>query len=236
MRYQEGLELGDRTSPEIGHHDDDQAARGYLALPERGEGPGVLVLHAWWGLNDTIRAVCTRLAEAGFVAFAPDLYHGKVADTIAEAEILGQALDTNHLQAKAEIADATRFLSERAGQADRGLAVIGFSLGAYYALDLTAADPEQIRSAVIFYGTGGGDFSTARATYLGHFAEKDEFEPQSNVDELEESLRRAGRPVTFYRYRGTGHWFFEPDRADAYNQAAASLAWDRTLAFLRNSF
>ncbi len=227
--------MGERTSQELTYYGDNQNARGYLARPERGEGPGVLVLHAWWGLNDTMRAVCRRLAEAGFVAFAPDLYHGKVADTIADAEILGSALDSNHLQARAEIADATRLLNERAGQADRGLAVIGFSLGAYYALDLAAADPEHIRSVVIFYGTGDGDYSNSRAAYLGHFAENDEYEPQSNVDSLEESLRRTGRPVAFYRYPGTGHWFFEPDRSEAYNQAAATLAWERTLTFLRNS-
>ena len=214
----------------------DSQPQGFLAIPPTGKGPGVLVLHAWWGLNGTMKAFCTQLAESGFVAFAPDLYHGKVADNIADAEALGKALDANHLQAKAEIADATMFLNERVGQADRGLAVIGFSLGAYYALDLAAADPEHIRSVVIFYGTGGGDYSTSRAAYLGHFAEKDEFEPQSNVDDLEESLRRAGRSVTFYWYPGTGHWFFEPDRSQAYNQAAASLAWDRTLAFLRRSF
>jgi carboxymethylenebutenolidase len=206
---------------------------GYLAIPPSGKGSAVLVLHAWWGLNDTVRAFCTRLAESGFVAFAPDLYHGRVADNIADAKALGEALDANHVQAKAEIAGAAMFLSERAGLADHGLAVIGFSLGAYYALDLAAADPEHIRSVVIFYGTGGGDYSRSRAAYLGHFAEKDEFEPQSNVDNLEESLRCAGRPVTFYRYNDTGHWFFEPDRSQAYNQAAASLAWDRTLAFLR---
>lgn len=209
--------------------------QGFLAVPPTGQGPGVLVLHAWWGLNDTMKAFCTQLAEAGFVAFAPDLYHGQVADTIADAETLGQALDANHLQAKADIAAATAFLNERVGQAGRGLAVIGFSLGAYYALDLAAADPEHIRSVVIFYGTGPADYSKSKAAYLGHFAEKDEYEPQSNVDELEEALRRAGRPVTFYRYCGTGHWFFEPDRSDAYNQAAASLAWDRTLAFLKRS-
>jgi carboxymethylenebutenolidase len=208
---------------------------GFLAVPSTGKGPGVLVLHAWWGLNDTFKAVCSQLAEAGFVAFAPDLYHGKVAKDIPEAEALGKALDANHLQAKAEIAEATRFLHERVGQADRGLAVIGFSLGAYYALDLAAADPEHIRSVVLFYGTGSGDFRNSRAAYLGHFAENDEFEPQSNVDELEDSLKAAGRPVTFYVYPGTGHWFFEPDRIQAYNQAAASLAWDRTLAFLNNS-
>ena len=77
--------MGDRTSQELTAYGANQTARGYLATPEHGEGPGVLVLHAWWGLNDTMRAVCMRLAEAGFVAFAPDLYHGKVADTIPAA-------------------------------------------------------------------------------------------------------------------------------------------------------
>ena len=198
-----------------------------------GKGDGVLVLHAWWGLNDTIKAFCTRLAQSGFIAFAPDLYHGKVADTIPGAEALGKALDANSLQAQAEIAEATKFLDERAGATSRGLAVIGFSLGANYALDLAPADPEHIRSVVLFYGTGGGDFSSSRADYLGHFAENDPYEPLAGVDELEQALRKTGRPVTFYRYSGTGHWFFEPDRVDAYNPAAASLAWDRTLAFLR---
>jgi carboxymethylenebutenolidase len=207
--------------------------QGFLAVPPSGKGPGVLVLHAWWGLNDTMKAFCRRLAESGFVAFAPDLYHGKVAEDIPDAEALGKALDANYLQAKAEIADATMFLNERAGQAGRGLAVMAFSLGVYYALDLAAADPEHIRSVVIFYGTGDGDYSNSRAAYLGHFAENDEFEPQSSVDELEESLRRAGRPVTFYRYSGTGHWFCEPDRAEVYNEAAARLAWERTMEFLR---
>jgi carboxymethylenebutenolidase len=213
--------------------------RGFLALPSTGNGPGVLVLHAWWGLNDTIKAFCTRLAEAGFVAFAPDLYHGKVADTIAEAETLGSALDTNHLQARAEVAAASHFLHERAEQNGAtgrpGLAVIGFSLGAYYALDLSVAEPEQIQRVVLFYGTGPAEFSRAQAAYLGHFAVDDEYEPQANVDELEADLRQAGRPVTFYRYPGTGHWFFEPDRADAYDEAAANLAWERTLAFLQGS-
>ena len=71
--------------------------QGFLAVPPTGKGPGVLVLHAWWGLNDTIKAFCTQLAEAGFVAFAPDLYHGKVADTIPGAKALSTALDANYL-------------------------------------------------------------------------------------------------------------------------------------------
>lgn len=208
---------------------------GHLAIPPTGKGNAVLVLHAWWGLNDTMRAFCNRLAESGFIAFAPDLYHGKVADNIADAETLSDTLFGNRNQAKADIAEATAFLNQRGDQVDRGLAVIGFSLGAYYALDLSVTAPEHIRSVVIFYGTRPGDYSSSKATYLGHFAETDEFEPQSDVDNLEKSLRRAGRPVTIYRYDDTGHWFVEPDRLQAYNQAAARLAWDRTLAFLRSS-
>jgi carboxymethylenebutenolidase len=210
-------------------------ADGYLAIPPTGKGPGVLVLHAWWGLNDTMKVFCNKLAESGFVAFAPDLYHGQIADNITDAEALGSALDENYLQAKAEIAEAAKFLTERVGQDNREMAVIGFSLGAYYALDLAAAAPEHIRSVVLYYGTGDGDYSSSRASYLGHFAENDEFEPQPNIDNLEESLRRAGRPVTFYLYSGTGHWFCEPDRVQAYDQVAADMAWERTLAFLRRS-
>lgn len=208
---------------------------GYLAMPPSGKGNAVLVLHAWWGLNKTMKAFCTRLAEAGFVTFAPDLYKGKVADTIADAEIFGQALDENHHQAKADIADAATFLGNHAGQANRGLTVIGFSLGAYYALEFSNAEPEQVHSVVVFYGTGAEAFDRSSARYLGHFADNDPYESRANVEHLEELLKRAGRPVTFYRYANAGHWFFEPDRTDAYNQAAADLAWDRTLAFLQAS-
>lgn len=208
---------------------------GYLALPPAGTGKPVLVLHAWWGLNDTIKAFCNRLAEAGFVSFAPDLYHGKVAHTIADAEMLGAALDDRVSEARDEIAQAAAFVNERTGSSASGIAVIGFSLGAFYALDLSANAPEIVRSVVIFYGTGPADFSKSRAAYLGHFAANDPYEPVSNVDELEQDIKDAGRPVTFYTYPDTGHWFFEPDRVDAYNPAAANLAWERTLAFLSQS-
>jgi carboxymethylenebutenolidase len=214
----------------------DNQPDGYLALPSTGKGKAVLVLHAWWGLNDTMKAFCTQLAHAGFVAFAPDLYHGKVTDTIAGAEALSNTLFAEyHDRARADVAHTAAFLSEHAGQTDQGLAVIGFSLGAYYALDVSVTAPETVRSVVLFYGTGPGDYRQSKAAYLGHFAENDEYEPPANVDGLEESLRQAGRPVTFYRYGGTGHWFFEPDRSQSYHPAAASLAWDRTLAFLRGS-
>jgi carboxymethylenebutenolidase len=116
--------------------------------------------------------------------------------------------------------------------------VVAFSLGGYYALHLTDSDPELVDAVVLFYGTDGavgGDYKNTKAAYLGHFAENDPYETQSNVDTLEATLKRAGRPVTFYRYEGVGHWFFEPDRPDAYNEAAARLAWERTLDFLKHS-
>jgi carboxymethylenebutenolidase len=212
----------------------DSHPEGYLARPPADEGPDVLVLHAWWGLNDTIKALCDRLAEAGFVAFAPDLYHGQVAGTIPEAEALGKALDANYQQAIDEIEESVAFLSERASRSENGLAVIAFSLGAYYALELSNADPEHIRAVVLFYGSGGENFGNSQAAYQGHFAENDEYEPPASVDQLEDILKQAGRPVSFYRYPNTGHWFFESDRPEAYDPQAASLAWERTLAFLKS--
>ncbi|MBC8099701.1 MAG: dienelactone hydrolase family protein [Armatimonadetes bacterium] len=208
---------------------------GYLALPATDTGSAVLVLHAWWGLNDTIKAFCERLANAGFVAFAPDLYHGKITDEADEAETLSGAVFENLPQARAKLVAALSFLTERAGGDAAGVAVIGFSLGAFFALDLSVTAPDTVRSVVIFYGTRPGDYSHSTAAYLGHFAENDSFEPQSEVDSLAEALTHAGRPVTFHVYRDSGHWFFEPDRADAYNQSAASVAWDRTIAFLNGA-
>ncbi|MCA9937040.1 MAG: dienelactone hydrolase family protein [Anaerolineales bacterium] len=202
---------------------------GFLAVP-RDTGRGVLVLHPWWGLNDTIKAFCTRLAEAGFIAFAPDLYHGQLATTIPEAERLSRALDVE--RARADIAAAVAFL--RAASAGQTLAVVGFSLGAFFALELSTMAPETIDAVVVFYGTGPGDYTGSKAAYLGHFAANDPYEPEAEVNRLEAALRAAGRPVTICRYAGTGHWFFEPDRTDAYDAPAAALAWARTLAFLND--
>lgn len=206
---------------------------GYLAMPPSGNGSPVLVLHAWWGLNETIKQICNRLAEAGFVVFAPDLYHGKVTDQIAIAETFVNNLAEKLPQTRDVLAEATAFLKEKTGS--DSMAVVGFSMGAFYALDLSVNAPETIRSVVLFYGTGPADFSKSKAEYLGHFAETDEYEPPANVQELEEEMKAAGRPVTFYTYSGTGHWFFEPDRVDVYNPTAANLAWERTLEFLKRA-
>jgi len=97
---------------------------GYTALPASGTGDPVLVLHPWWGLNDTIKAFCNRLAEAGFVAFAPDLHHGQIATTIPDAEALAGVIFNNLDSARAEVGAAIAFLAEHADPDGRGLAPI----------------------------------------------------------------------------------------------------------------
>ena len=209
----------------------DLSQNTYLAVPKSGAGAGVLVLHAWWGLNDFFKDFCQRLASEGFVALAPDLYHGKTAMTVDEAKRLSSEM--SQTQATTDILTALEQLRRAPSVTSKSLGVIGFSLGGYFALWLSQERPDDIGAVTVFYATGPGDFSRARAAYLGHFAESDEWEPAPGVKKLEEILRAAQRPVTFYTYAGTGHWFFENDRPKAYNAEAAQLAWKRTVEFLR---
>jgi carboxymethylenebutenolidase len=212
-------------------------APGYLATPDAAMGPGVVVLHAWWGLTQPFRQVCDRLAQAGFVALAPDLYRGKTTATVEEAAALGAALDREVERARGDITGALQSLRRNGATtpADgRGaFGFVAFSLGGAYALDMSVTLPEEIAAVVTFYATYPSlDYRGAQAAYLCHFAEDDPYESAESVAEMEQALRAAGRPATFYTYPGTKHWFFEANRPDAYNAAAAALAWDRTIAFL----
>jgi carboxymethylenebutenolidase len=214
-------------------HVGPEGNRAYLAVPERGTGAGVLVLHAWWGLTSVFTDACDRLAAAGFVALAPSLFPGgATAATIPEAEALRDAHDEATVVEPVVLA-AVEQLREVPAVTGSKIGVIGFSLGAYWALHLSQVRPDDVGAVVTIYGTDDGDYSTARAAYLGHFAEHDDFEPLQSVRALEEKIRAAGCAVTFHVYPGTGHWFVEPNRPDVYNAAAAELVWDRTLDFLK---
>jgi carboxymethylenebutenolidase len=208
----------------------DRTGAGYLAIPERGHGPGVLVLHAWWGLKPFFKQLCDRLAAEGFVALAADLYQGRTAATIEEAEALLGQRDSELMRATAT--GALAYL--RGHPATRGSAAgaLGFSLGGAWAIFLASLAPEDIAAAVIFYGSEGADFGAARATYLGHYAEDDEWEPLDGIRQMEADMRAAGRDVTIHVYPGVKHWFFEMDRPE-YNPEVAELAWRRTLDFLK---
>jgi carboxymethylenebutenolidase len=192
------------------------------------------VLHAWWGLTPVFTDVCDRLAAEGFVALAPGLYpDGATTDSIAEAEKLVDAHDRTRETVEGIILASEYHLRQLPAVTSDQIGVVGFSMGAWWALRLSQLRPDHVGAAVTFYGTGGGDFSAAQAAYQGHFAEQDDFEPLEEVRTLEESIRAAGREVEFYTYPNTGHWFFEANRPDAYNAEAATLAWDRMIAFLR---
>ncbi len=218
-------------------------APGYLATPDDGRGPGVVVLHAWWGLTEPFRQVCDRLAEAGFVALAPDLYRGKTTAAVEEARALGEALDREVERWRGDIRGAVQFLRHH-GQhatpdvsqlADRPgkIALVGFSLGGAYALDMSVTLTDEIAAVVTFYDTYPGlEYRRARAAYLCHFAEDDTFLTTESVAAMERELQEAGRSATFHTYPGTRHWFFEANRPDAFDATAAALAWERTLAFL----
>jgi carboxymethylenebutenolidase len=203
----------------------------YLAQPVGGSGPGVLVLHAWWGLTPVFTQICDDLAARGYVALAPSLFAGgATADTIPDAEALRDAQDEEAVVRPVLLASAD-LLRNLPGVSPSPLAVIGFSLGAYWAFHLSQVRPEDVGAVVVFYGAGEGEFGETQSAYLGHFAEQDPYEDLGYVRELEQHIRAAGREVTFHVYPGTKHWFAEPNRPE-YDAAAAELAWERTGEFL----
>lgn len=207
-----------------------RAGSAYVVAPESGHGPGVLVLHAWWGLTPFMRRLCDRLADQGFVALAPDLHQGRTADTPDEAEALLASVDVN--QAADLVLSSAATLRDLPITDDGRIGVIGFSMGASWGLWLSARVPEVVAAAVAFYGTQNVDFEPAEAAFQGHFAEHDELVTDDELAEMEAHLRLVGKDVEFHRYAGTGHWFFEEDRPAAFDPGAAEQAWARTVAFL----
>lgn len=207
------------------------AGSAYVVAPDSGSGPGVLVLHAWWGLTPFFKSVCDRLADAGFVALAPDLFGGATADTPDDAERLLAEHDPNE-GARLVLASAST-LRNLPITPPGPIGVVGFSMGASWGLWLSARAADTVAAVVAFYGSQSIDFAGARAAYLGHFAEQDSFVTDDELAFLEASLRLENLDVDFHRYPGTSHWFFESDREVAYSAAAADEAWERTLTFLR---
>jgi carboxymethylenebutenolidase len=200
----------------------------YLAAPVNG-GPGVLVLHAWWGLKPYFKQVCDRLAEQGFTALAPDLYQGHIANTVAEAKALLERYENESMGEAVKVAK-DHLTSLNAG---KPIGILGFSMGAYWAL-VTAANEPDVSAVVLFYGSGGVDFKQVKAKVLGHYAEVDEWEPLEDIKALENEMKAAGIDTMFHFYAGAGHWFVEAD-VPQYDSEAAALAWERTFAFLKKN-
>ncbi|MGH2393572.1 MAG: dienelactone hydrolase family protein [Candidatus Limnocylindria bacterium] len=206
------------------------SARQYVTGAETPGRPGVVLFHAWWGLDGDVTAYADRLAAAGFAVAAPDLVAGKVATTVEQAEQLTEGADD--ALADAVALAAVDGLAARLGP-DARLAAIGFSFGAAWSI-WCAAERDRIAASIVYYGTMlGGSLARASVPVLGHFAASDPYETDEGVAAFEEALRAAGRDVTIHRYPDTGHWFAEPSR-EAYSPQAADLAFTRTVDFLRN--
>lgn len=208
-----------------------QRAQGYLAMPASGSGPGVVVIQEWWGLVPHIKDVADRFASAGFVALAPDLYHGKAAREPNEAQKLMMELDIQ--RAGKDMAGAVAYLRSQQSVTPRKVGCVGFCLGG--GLTLYLASMGVIDAAAPFYGVlkNQPDWRGVKCPIEGHYAEHDG--ATEGLPKVKEALQAAGKQATFHIYPGTQHAFFNNERPQVYNAEAAKLAWDRTLAFFRKN-
>jgi len=221
------------TSSEVVYADlDGTEVSGYLARPVGMQaGPGVLVIQEWWGLNDNIRSMADQLAGAGYVALAVDLYEGEVAEDrggaralVQKAMAAGERLEKNMRQARA-------YLVDTAGATRVG--TIGWCFGGGWSLRTALVLGDGVDAAVMYYGrvvTEPERLAALSAPLLGHFGELDNGIPVDGVRQMEAALGELGKAATVHVYEGANHAFANPS-GTRYQQAAADLAWERTLEF-----
>ncbi|MEY2553183.1 MAG: carboxymethylenebutenolidase [Ilumatobacteraceae bacterium] len=212
-------------------------ASGYLARPESGSGPGVLVIQEWWGLDWGIKEMADRLAAAGFVALAPDLYHRELAghDEMDTAGQLMQAMPPD--RAARDMSGAIDYLAGLDGVTGKGIGVVGFCMGGMLSFLIAAGRPDKVTAVVPFYGFPQGDmepdWSTLTATIRGHMAAHDDFFPPEAATALEAKLRGMGKDVTLTVHPGSGHAFMAPHNAlGTLDEELAATVWPEVIAFL----
>jgi carboxymethylenebutenolidase len=213
-----------------------ETVQGFLAAP-RGEGPfpGVIVVQEWWGLDDHIKDVVQRFAQEGFIALAPDLFHGKVTKEPGEAQRLMMSLNMG--QATKELTKAADYLASRPEVGGQGIGAIGFCMGGGLALNLACESP-HIRAVAPFYGanpTPIDKVQNLRGPLFAVYAENDNFAGESVRRELEGALKQHGISHEVKVYPGTEHAFFNDTRAEVYNREAAEDAWQRALSLFRDN-
>jgi carboxymethylenebutenolidase len=211
--------------------------QGYLAVPDSGSGPGVVVLQEWWGLNHQIKEVCDRFASEGFVALAPDIYRGEITAEPDEAGKMMMALNIE--QAAKDMSGAVDFLSSHDAVTSNGVGVVGFCMGGGLALWLATLKPDEVVACVPFYGVipwegAQPDYTKLRAAVQGHYAENDDFAGPPAVAALEEQLSDAGKEYEFFLYVDCEHAFTNHHRPEVFHEEHSERAWQRTVAFLRD--
>ena len=209
-------------------------AHGYLALPPTGSGPGVIVIQEWWGLDDHIAAITDRLAAAGFVAFAPDLYGGRVAHDTDEAGQMMSELPVD--QAATDLGGAVDYLLAHEGVTGTKVGAVGFCMGGGFVLLLAAQQGDKVGAAVPFYGVGPAvpqTYTGITAAVQGHYGEQDGFYPVEQAHAQEVQIRtESGADVQFYYYPA-GHAFHnDENKLGTYDEQSAAAAWSRCVDFL----
>jgi carboxymethylenebutenolidase len=215
-------------------------ASGYLAMPASGSGPGVLVIQEWWGLDSGIKEMTDRLGAAGFVALAPDLYHGQLAGH-TEMDKAGQLMHSLPPdRAGRDMSGAIDYLASHKAVTSQGIGVVGFCMGGMLAFIIAANRPDKVKAVVPFYGFPQGaaepDWSKLTATINGHMAERDSFFPPDAARALEAKLRGMGKDVTLKVHAGTGHAFMASHNAlGTHDAAMATQIWPQVTAFLHDT-
>jgi carboxymethylenebutenolidase len=218
---------------------DGAAVEAYLVEPVNPKNaPGVVVIQEWWGLDDEIKNVANRLAKAGYRALVPDLYRGKLALEANEAEHLMNDLNFGDA-ASQDIRGAVQYLKKTGSDK---VAVTGFCMGGALTV-LSAGLVPECDGVVVWYGYPPLEYVDATAIkvpILAHWALHDDFFSIAGVNQLEEKLKVAGVTYDFQNYEAK-HAFANP-KSDSrglpplqYNPAAAELAWERTMTFLKNT-
>ena len=215
-------------------------ASGYLVKPASGSGPGVLVIQEWWGLDASLKEMADRLAAAGFVALAPDLYRGELAghDEMDKAAKLMQSMPPD--RAARDMSGAVDFLASHSAVTSKGIGVVGFCMGGMLAFIIAANRPDKVKAVVPFYGFPQGpaepDWSKLTASISGHMAEHDDFFSPAAAHALEAKLRALGKNVTLTVHPGSGHAFMGPHNAlGTHNVELAAKIWPQAVAFLHQN-
>lgn len=226
-------DMGDLVTETVNYPDaDGETLMGYLARPGDEEpAPAVVVIQEWWGLNEHIQDVTRRFANEGFVALAPDLYHGVSVSEPDEARKLVMELDMQ--EAVREIQQAIDFLQSQPYVAGQEVGIVGYCMGGGLVLQ-TARVEEDLGAAIAYYGSplAPTEAEEVNAPVLGLYGEEDTGIAVDAVREMEAALNEAGITNEFHIYEGAGHAFFNDTRA-SYHPEAAADAWPRTLEWFR---
>jgi carboxymethylenebutenolidase len=216
--------MGQRVEfPSNGH-----TCQGYFAAPASGKGPAVVVIQEWWGLVPHVEDLVERFAKEGFVAIAPDLYHGKTTKSPDEAGKMLMELDVE--RAEKEIAGAGEWLLGRPECTSKKFGVVGFCMGGALAQYAATKNPDKVGAAVSFYGgfkKVNTEWEKLKAPVLFIYGEKDQGVPPN--PELAEKLREMGKQAEAIVYPNATHAFFNDTRPEVYNAEAAEDAWQRTI-------